>query len=268
MEFSKYIVPVISGNESFGTGFLYKDYLITANHIVTNKINSSFRFDGNWYKLKTNSFIVFPRDEQWRYPNEAQDLFVCKTEIYGSDLILSRSSNKMNNYKYQGYYFDESCNDFMNVVTPELKLYHETAYNEKGEKLYNCFSCKGNVLKSSNSGGPLFEDDVIIVGEHAEQRDGESDRDRRDIRAHELIEALPSDGEPPAVRVVVHRAVPPAVVHLALVPGQLDRHRAAVVEPRGVAHAHLARERVVEGPRRLAVVQAPSLGCILIDIIL
>lgn len=162
MEFSKYIVPVISGNESFGTGFLYKDYLITANHIVTNKINSSFRFDGNWYKLKTNSFIVFPSDEQWRYPNEAQDLFVCKTEIYGSDLILSRSSNKMNNYKYQGYYFDESSNDFMNVVTPELKLYHETAYNEKGEKLYNCFSCKGNVLKSSNSGGPLFESDVII----------------------------------------------------------------------------------------------------------
>ena len=63
MKFSKYIVPIITdvlGEKDSGTGFLYKDYLITADHVVKNKTKSYFRFENNWYKIKTNSFIVLP----------------------------------------------------------------------------------------------------------------------------------------------------------------------------------------------------------------
>lgn len=159
MEFSKYIVPIISGKEYYGTGFLYKDYLITANHVVNNKISSFFRLEGDWYKIRTDSFIVLPSEEK-HSPNEAQDLFVCKTDFSHSDLQLSCDVCKEQEFEYQGYFFDDSSNDFVEVVAPRFKLYHEIAYNKDGDKMENCFSCKGE-LKPSNSGGPLFQNNKI-----------------------------------------------------------------------------------------------------------
>lgn len=55
MEFSKYIVPIYSDDEFSGTGFIVEGLLITANHVVRNKINSYFIYEGN--SVTTQSLI-------------------------------------------------------------------------------------------------------------------------------------------------------------------------------------------------------------------
>ena len=89
MEFSKYIVPIFLDENYYGTGFIVNGMLITANHVVMNKLHTYFVYEGKRYHVDINKLVVLEPIGKILPSNQALDLFVCKTDIESSNLSLS-----------------------------------------------------------------------------------------------------------------------------------------------------------------------------------
>lgn len=164
MEFSKYIVPIYSDDEFSGTGFIVEGLLITANHVVRNKINSYFVYDGKCYKIEISGLISLEFLDDFACPNYAYDLFVCKTDIENSDLLLSEDYDKDTCCQYYGYSYDEKHKMLIKDRASGIRINRDEALtNHYGRyiPLHNCISCYYE-LKPGNSGGPLFQDNKIV----------------------------------------------------------------------------------------------------------
>jgi hypothetical protein len=164
MEFSKYIVPIYSNDKFSGTGFIVGGLLITANHVVKNKINSFFIFEGKHYKIEIRGLISLEFPDDFTSPNYAYDLFICKTDIENSDLFLSEDYNKDICCQYYGYSYDEKRRMIIVDKEPEIKISRDEALTKHYGQyipLHNCLSCYSD-LRPGNSGGPLFQNGNII----------------------------------------------------------------------------------------------------------
>lgn len=165
MEFSKYIVPIFRGDEFSGTGFIINGMLITANHVVENKINYYFYFDQSRHEINLRNLIVLEESKnEWLFPNVARDLFVCKTDIKQSELTLSSCFNLEDRCVFWGYSFDEvSKTANKNVVEIERVFRSDALTNHYGKLITqkNCLSCLCNLVPG-NSGGVLMQNNQII----------------------------------------------------------------------------------------------------------
>ena len=164
MEFSKYIVPIYCDDEFSGTGFIVEGLLITANHVVRNKINSYFIYEGNSYRIEISELISLEFQDDFASPNFAYDLFICKTDIKNSDLSLSDDYYKDICCQYCGYSYDEEQGLLIIDKETDIRISRDEALtNHYGRciPLHNCFSCYID-LKPGNSGGPLFQNSKII----------------------------------------------------------------------------------------------------------
>ena len=103
MKFSRYIVPIYIGKDYYGTGFIVNGMLITANHVVKDKLHSYFVFEGRRYHIDISKFIAIETQEDYFPETIVQDLFVCKTEIENSNLVLSSVFDKKQSCEFYGY---------------------------------------------------------------------------------------------------------------------------------------------------------------------
>lgn len=93
--------------------------------------------------------------------NLVQDLFVCETDIGGSDLILSSEYDKNMSCEFFGYSLDKDDSHISKDYVSDIEIYRDVALDGNYERLANCFSCKCE-LKHTNSGGPLFQNGKVI----------------------------------------------------------------------------------------------------------
>lgn len=160
MEFSKYIVPIYVNDVFRGNGFIVNGMLITANHVVNNKICAFFDYKGERHQIDFRKIVV-DLYEKHLSNNQVRDLFVCKTAIEDSDLILSPEYDKNTSCKFWGYSLDEDDFHISKDYVSDIEIYRDVALNRNYERLANCFSCKCE-LKHTNSGGPLFQNGKVI----------------------------------------------------------------------------------------------------------
>jgi len=165
MEFSKFIVPIFKGEEYSGTGFISNGLLITANHVVENKINYYFYFDKSRHEIHLENLIVLEESkDEWLFPNVAHDLFVCETDIHKSELTLSPYFNQEDKCIFWGYSFDEVRKIVnKNIVEIERVFRSDALTNHYGKLVTqkNCLSCLCNLVPG-NSGGVLIQNNQII----------------------------------------------------------------------------------------------------------
>lgn len=160
MEFSKYIVPIFVNDEFRGNGFIVNGLLITANHVVNNKICAFFDYKGERHQIDFRKIVVDLYEERLSN-NQVQDLFVCKTDIEDSDLILSSEYDKNESCEFFAYSSDEDDPHISKDYVSDIEIFREVALDGNCERLTNCFSCKCE-LKHTNSGGPLFQNGKVI----------------------------------------------------------------------------------------------------------
>ena len=160
MEFSNYIVPIYVNDVFRGNGFIVNGLLITANHVVNNKICAFFYDKGIRHKIELGQIVV-DSYEKHLSNNQVQDLFVCKTDIMDSDLILSSEYDKNMSCEFFGYSSDENDSHISKDYVSDIEIFRDVALDGNYERLVNCFSCKCE-LKHTNSGGPLFQNGKVI----------------------------------------------------------------------------------------------------------
>ena len=161
-DFSKYIVPIFSGSEYSGTGFLVNGLLITANHVVSDKLHSSFIYEGENYAIDICNLIVLESPEDIFLSENAYDLFVCKTEITGSNLEFATEIDEKKHFEYYGYSFDDDKAILTKDIHDDMELYRKIAITYPScTKQLNCMSCRC-CLKLGNSGGPIFQNNKIV----------------------------------------------------------------------------------------------------------
>lgn len=162
MQFPKYIVPLYVDNEFVGTGFIVNGFLITADHVIRNKVRSSFFYENNHISININSIVVSESLTDPLSDDNVCDLFVCKTEITESNLIFSSKYNSSKSFEYYGYSYDNEINKLVKDYKSDIEFYRSVALSYSNyTKLNNCISlhCK---LKPGNSGGPIFQDGNVV----------------------------------------------------------------------------------------------------------
>lgn len=160
IEFSKYIVPVFINDKYYGTGFVVNDMLITANHVVKNKLRTYFEYEGKRFHVDFNKIVV-DLYENRLLNNQVQDLFVCKIDIEDSNLEISSEFDKNGLCEFFGYSSTKDDCSLSKDYMPNIVIHRNVAINSDCEKVNNCFSCKCK-LKHTNSGAPLFQNGKVI----------------------------------------------------------------------------------------------------------
>jgi hypothetical protein len=161
MEFSKFIVPIYINNDYYGTGFIVNGMLITANHVVKNKLHTYFVFNGERHHVDINRIVAIDPLEKCQSTNEAHDLFVCLTDIEKSDLKLSSNFDKKSTCEFMAYSLNDDNTTISMDYIDDIEVYRNVALDSNYNQLINCLSCKYE-LKHTNSGGPLFQQGGII----------------------------------------------------------------------------------------------------------
>jgi hypothetical protein len=171
MVFSKYIVPIYVKNEGvykyYGTGFIVNGMLITANHVVKEKLNTYFLYEKKIYHVDITKMVVIESIGGLLPSNQEYDLFVCKTDISDSGLKLSQIYNKNQRCELYAYVLDEeqrSEKEIENIsedIYLDIYINRDFAINSIDRRLDNCFSCD-YMFKHTNSGAPLFQNGNIV----------------------------------------------------------------------------------------------------------
>lgn len=171
MEFSKYIVPIYIKNEDvykyYGTGFIVDSMLITANHVVKDKLNTFFLYENKLRHVDITELVVLEPLGDILPSNQEHDLFVCRTGICESDLKLSPIYDKEQGCKLNAYVLDEEQGGEKEIEKISRDIYSDIyigidiAINSIGKKLNNCFSCDFK-FKHTNSGAPLLQNGSIV----------------------------------------------------------------------------------------------------------
>ena len=162
MIFSKFIVPIYCDNEFSGTGFIVNGFLMTANHVMKNKVHSCFVFENKKFRIDVRKLIVLDEPENTQCSENALDLFVCETDIKDSDLCFSSNLEEGALFDFYGYSFDENTHELLKDKESGITLHRMNALSFSDcMKLNNSFSCLCD-LKAGNSGGPLFYGNKIV----------------------------------------------------------------------------------------------------------
>lgn len=169
MEFSKYIVPIFIKQDIvyryYGTGFIVNGMLITANHVVKDKIHTYFLYENKIHYIDITQLIVLESTGNTLSSNQEYDLFVCKTDIIDSDLKLSPQYEKNQNCKLCAYVLDKGIENGKESICEDLYsdiyISRDIAIDSIGRRLYNCFSCD-HKFKHTNSGAPLLQKGNVV----------------------------------------------------------------------------------------------------------
>lgn len=161
MEFSKFIVPIYKNEDYYGTGFIIDGMLITANHVVKNKLHTYFDFNGERHHVDINKIVAIDPLGKCQSNNEAHDLFVYKTDIENSDLKMSSDYDQNKTCEFRAYSLNDDNTTTSKDYKNDIKIFRDIATDSNHNELVNCFSCKCK-LKHTNSGGPLFQGGKII----------------------------------------------------------------------------------------------------------
>lgn len=160
MEFLKYIVPIYVNDIFWGNGFIVNGMLITANHVVKNKLYTFFDFEEKRYHVDYKKIVVDSYEKRLSN-NKVQDLFVCKTDIEDNGLELSSEYDINMPCEFWGYSAENDDMPLSKDYMSNIMIYRNNALDSNYERLDNCFSCKCE-LKHTNSGGPLFQNGKVI----------------------------------------------------------------------------------------------------------
>lgn len=162
MKYLRNIVPIYMKEDFSGTGFFYKSLLITANHVVADKLHSYFLFEGNLYNIDINECILLDTPGNIQSTSEKHDLFVCKTSLKCEGLNLISEYDKTQTCEYFGYSFNEDSKKLVVDSVKNIHITHDFSYNDfRTTKFKNCLTCQC-VLRPGNSGGPIFQNDNVI----------------------------------------------------------------------------------------------------------
>lgn len=171
MEFSKHIVPIYIKNEDeykyYGTGFIVDGMLITANHVVKDKLNTYFLYENKLRHVDITELVVLEPLGDILPSNQENDLFVCRTGICDSDLKLSPIYDKEQECKLYAYVLDEEqggekeIENILEDIYIDIYISRDIAINSIDRRLNNCFSCDFK-FKHTNSGAPLLQNGSIV----------------------------------------------------------------------------------------------------------
>ena len=165
MEFSKYIVPIFSDGDFNGNGFIINNgMLITAYHVFEDGSRFSFRYDGIDYEIKPdNNLLERDKEYDWITPNISHDLYLCKTNVEGSDLELSQDYCQNQEFEYCGFTSEGNSNlskDHI-IIGRVFRNKALTKFCGRCVELENCMTCIYELHKG-NSGGPIFQGKSIV----------------------------------------------------------------------------------------------------------
>jgi hypothetical protein len=169
MAFSKYIVPIYIKEDNvynyYGTGFIVNGMLITANHVVKDKINTYFLYKNKIHYVDITRLVALESTGKILSSNHEYDLFVCKTDIMDSDLKLSPQYDKNQSCELCAYVLDKGVENGKESICEDqysdVYINRDIAIDSIGRRLCNCFSCN-HKFKHTNSGGPLLQNGYIV----------------------------------------------------------------------------------------------------------
>lgn len=151
----------------YGTGSIVNSMLITANHVVKDKVNAYFLYENKFHYVDITKLVVIESDGDILPSNHEYDLFICNTDIKDSDLKLSSMYDKSQNCELCAYVLDESqgldnkTERIREDYYSDIYISRDISTDSIGRRLYNCFSCDYK-FKHTNSGSPLLQNGNIV----------------------------------------------------------------------------------------------------------
>lgn len=166
METSNYVVPIYYKGDLNGTGFIVRDLLVTAAHVVVSKeIDFTFLYGEENIKIEPEKNIIFeyPKENSMQgHDNIYWDLAVYKLDKIVSPLEL-REPDFTKKCLYQGYsdcaFQIDSYND---IILNNKAYFYPPEYDAKPIPVKNCYISKIGQCKPGNSGGPLFQGNYVV----------------------------------------------------------------------------------------------------------